>query len=275
MGCTILALLRGDSNPAEVALSLGLTIGIGVAYGWFLVRVLPEQNLLGSACSMEIAKTIRQKIHVATTSEDVDVRAAYLSTFDVEIEQFVEGMAKAFERWQKLDEGSSAEPRRAYASALVYSAITLHISSMNLFLSGWLVAAGNLQRQVLESIALAFLVSARHLRVLEQYSAGSYSSSKAPGQLLRHHASLGLNKEAVEILNSAIDFYHNWSHANLMTIATHMQGKGENIYVGAAFDENRREQYQKEARGRANLASVFENFVIGIHSLFDRNDKQT
>ena len=52
-----------------------------------------------------------------------------------------------------------------------------------------------------------------------------------------------------------------------MTLATHMEGDSKNIYVGAAFDESKREQYLKEAKGRANLASIFENFVIGVQSI--------
>ena len=147
---------------------------------------------------METPKTIREKIRIAATTEDAEVRARYLSAFEAEIDQFVEGMSKAFERWQQLDENSSKERRRAYASALVYSALTLHITSMNLFLSGQLVAAGNIQRQVLESIALAFLISARNLNVFEQYANGKFSSNKAPTRLLKHHGSLGLDKGGCE-----------------------------------------------------------------------------
>jgi hypothetical protein len=216
---------------------------------------------------VENPKEVREKLRTATTQEDEDVRALYLAKFDSEVDQFVEGMSTAFERWRKLDENSSSDVRRAYASAHVYSAINLHIASMNLFLSGWLVAAGNIQRQVLESIAMAFLIAAKTLDVFDRYERGKFSSNQAPALLLKHHQKLGLHKDAVETLIKSIEFYHNWSHINLMTIATQIESHSGNLYVGAAYDEQYEEQYRKEAKGRANLASVFDNFVIGVGSI--------
>ena len=64
---------------------------------------------------MENPKEVREKLRTATTQEDEDVRALYLAKFDSEVDQFVEGMSTAFERWQKLDENSSSDARRAYA----------------------------------------------------------------------------------------------------------------------------------------------------------------
>ena len=215
---------------------------------------------------LDSPEAIHRIIRAAATEEDRVVRARYLEQFEAEIDEFVEGMSRAYERWRELDRGCANEPRRAHASALVYSAITLNIASMNLFLAGWLVAAGNVQRQALESIATSFLVCSKELNVFEQYADGRYSTSKAPVQLMKHHAKFRLNKDAVAILKRSVDFYHNWSHANLMTLASHMGESGDVLYVGAAFDEGRHVEYQKEARGRASLAAVFENIVAGVHS---------
>lgn len=214
---------------------------------------------------METPNSIRQKILVAATQDDPAVRAEYLSAFKDDVDQFVDGMARAFQNWLLLDKNSSQRKRHAHVSALVYSAISLHVTSMNLFLGGWIIAAGNTQRQVLGSIALAFLVADRKRKVFELYAAGKYSSSKAPDQLLRVHANLGLDRESVETLVQAVKFYHNWSHANLMTIATHMSEKVGDLYVASSFDESRLDEYRKEAAGRASLAAVFENFVTTVH----------
>ena len=215
---------------------------------------------------LDSAESIRKIILRATTEEDKEVRTQYLGRFAVEIDEFVDGMSRAFERWRELDRGCALRSRHAHVSALVYSAITLNIESMNLFLAGWLGAAGNVQRQALESIATAFLVCSPDLKVFEQYTKGHYSASKAPAQLMKHHSKFRLNKEAVAILTRSVDFYHNWSHANLMTLATHMGQSGDVMYVGAAFDEGRDEEYQKEASGRASLASIFENIVESVRS---------
>ncbi len=219
---------------------------------------------------MESADEIRKQIRAATTTEDRVVREAYLSKFTAETEQFIEGMSRAYEQWRKLDRNSHLNLQRAYTSAHAYSAISLHILSMNLFLSGKLVAAGNIQRQTLESIAMSLLLASSKLDVFERYEKGNYSTSKAPATLQKHYEKLGLVKAPVETLMESVKFYHNWSHANLMTIVTHIDGSSGNLYVGAAYDARLEEQYGVEARGRANLASVFDSMVIAARRILER-----
>jgi len=102
--------------------------------------------------SMESFSESRAKILRELTVDDPDVRASYLARYSSRIEEFADGMAKAVLAWREVDAGSERDEGRAYVSALVYCAITLHIQSMKLFLSGHIVPAGNLSRQVVESI---------------------------------------------------------------------------------------------------------------------------
>jgi hypothetical protein len=138
---------------------------------------------------------------------------------------------------------------------------------MKLFISGQIIAAGNLMRQVLETIATALLCSSATLGVLEKYSRGKYSTQKSVEHLIKHSSKLGLKKDALKVLKSSQIFYHGYSHPTLITIATHISFDTEGVlYVGSSFDEGKVEQYRKEIEGRLSLAKVFSNFVLAVAS---------
>lgn len=85
------------------------------------------------------AKTIAE-----ITTDDPEVRGAYLRRYSTQMEDFAKAMAAAVLSWRELDAGSEHDEGRAYVSALVYCAITLYIQSMKLLLSGHLIPARNL-----------------------------------------------------------------------------------------------------------------------------------
>ena len=124
---------------------------------------------------MESFAESKKKIVAEITSDEPDVRRSYLERYAEQINDFGTGMANAVLAWRDLDAGSEKEEGRAYVSALVYCAITLHIQSMRLFLSGHPIAAGNLSRQVIESIALALLCSSKQFPVLQLFIEDKYS----------------------------------------------------------------------------------------------------
>jgi len=215
---------------------------------------------------MEDPGQVRHTIERELTSDNSEVRAEYLKHFGAEVSSFTDAISDAFLKWRALDNEVKGNERRAHVSALVYSAITLQILSMKLFLSGCLIPAGNLQRQVLETIALALLCSGKETGVLDRYMANEYFSNKAVADVQNHAQTLKLHEDALETLKRARDFYHKYSHPNLLTIAVHtsFSSAGGDLYVGASFDEGKLEQYRKEVAGRVGLSKVFGNFVDGV-----------
>lgn len=119
-----------------------------------------EADHMMSMVTLEEARTV---ILTEVTSDDAEVRASFLKHFRAAVEEFADAMARAFLNWRSLDVSAAKDERRAYVSALVYTAITLHVLSMKTFLSGLSVAAGSLMRQTLESIALALVCSGKDL----------------------------------------------------------------------------------------------------------------
>ena len=142
---------------------------------------------------METFEEARAKILTELTSDDAEVRAEYLHHFEADANEFVDAMTHAFMTWRSLDAEVQKNEKRAYISAMVFTAISLHILSLKLFLSGHSIAAGNLFRQVVETISLAFLCSGKNLGILERFMEDKYSTNDAVTHVLRHSEKLGLS----------------------------------------------------------------------------------
>lgn len=212
---------------------------------------------------METFAESKHKIIIEITSDDGEVRDSYLGRYSKQIESFGDGMANAILAWRDLDVGSEQDADRAYVSAMIYCAITLHIQSMRLFLSGHIIGAGNLYRQTIEAISLALLCSSKQLTVLHRFREDKYSSSKAVRDLLSKCNQLGIRKDRVEVLKEQWKFFHKYSHPTKLTIAATMSDTGE-VYVGACFDDNKIAEYDQEVSDRVSLAGVFEKYVDAV-----------
>jgi len=208
----------------------------------------------------QVYKTIMTEI----TQDDPEIRECYLKEFRDQTDKFTEGMSDAFLNWRTLDATIHGDKKRGYVSGMVYNAIILHILSIKLFLAGYIVASGNLERQVLESIALACLFSSKTLDVLDRYMRDEYSPNKAVRDVLRHAKTLNLKRDALEILQQVLDFYHKYSHPSKLTIASHISFSEQGLYVGASFDENKVKAYAIEVNRLTNLADIFSNFIDGV-----------
>ncbi len=215
---------------------------------------------------METFDQARDTIAKELTSDDIGVRADYVKHFQPQVQTFSEAMARAFLNWRSLDIGAAENDKLAHVSALVQTAITQHILSLKLFLSGYAVASGAVFRQVLESVALALVCSGKELGVLEKFMQGKYSTNKAIQDAMKHATRLGLEEDAIADLRQAQKFYHQFSHPSFHTIAAGVSFSQNALYVGAAFDEGKLESYTKEINNRISLAEVFSNFVDTVRA---------
>jgi hypothetical protein len=215
---------------------------------------------------MEDRPIVCEKIKNEITEDVAGVRERFIAEFSGEIEEFVDHMADAYLDWCSLHAKILLDKRLRHVSTLVYSAVTLHILSMKLFVSGNIVAAGNLMRQVIESICMAFLCSSSALDVLDRYlTEGKFPTHKAVDRVIKHSKKLDLKREALEELKRARDFYNEYSHPSMFTLASHVCFETEGaLYVGCSFDEGKVEIYQKEVDCRLELAKTFVSFIHGV-----------
>ncbi|MES9944256.1 MAG: hypothetical protein ABW080_04780 [Candidatus Thiodiazotropha sp.] len=152
---------------------------------------------------MEDYDSAIEKIRTEVKGDLSEVREEFLDNFGEDTERFVDLMANAFLRWSELDGLAGQDEKKANVSGLVFSAITQHILSLRLFLSGYIVAAGNTQRQVLETIALALLCSCNQLDVLDRFRQDQYSTNNAVRDALRQEDKLNVKSGALEVLRDS------------------------------------------------------------------------
>lgn len=213
---------------------------------------------------MDTLDDILRAIKTQLTIVDAAVRSKYLSNFSQEVSEFSTSISQAFIEWRNLDNRLGGSEKKGYVSALVYCAIALHISSMKLLLSGNTIPAGNLHRQVVETIALACLCSAKDLDVLHRFIEDRYSTNNAIRDALRQADRLRLNADSINALKRVQEFYHQLSHPSQLMIAYHMSFSDRNILLGPSFDNGKIEEYRKEISVKVSLAKTFGTFVKGI-----------
>lgn len=168
-------------------------------------------------------------------------------------------------KWRDID-NCMGDERRAYVSALVHSAISMHIVSFKLLLSGHIVAAGNVFRQVVEAIALSLLFSSKDLPFLAGFMDGKYSTKNAVRDVVKNWKKLGLLGGASKQLQNAQDFYSQYSHITRLTLANSISFSEPGAYLGACFDVGKIDAYRKEVAGRVSLSEVFANFIAAVQA---------
>ena len=219
---------------------------------------------------METLAEANAKILTEITTADLEVIRDFLKRYDTQVSQFSDLMAQTMIRWYELAAICEKHEKVGYVANIAYCAIMLHVQSMKLFLSGHIVAAGNLSRQVLEAIALALLCSGKTLSVLDRYVAGRYSTKNAVRDLQQNSKVLGLRKGALMTLAKAETFYHRFSHISILIVGAATSFSHDALYVGASFDEGKIKQYDSEIRNRLGLAKVFPNFIDAVLLNVDR-----
>ena len=193
----------------------------------------------------------RKKILAELRGEDdASVRKEFWDRFEKELIEFVEVMAESYLALRPIDAAVKGDEGRGIVAALVYSTLMLHVLSMKLLLSGHLVAAGALSRQVLEAIALSLLCSKKELGVRARFANDRYSAHDAIAHVVRKCKELGLKSDGVKLLLEAQSFYHQYSHVSKFTIASALSFSEEGLYVGASFDQGKLDSYSKEVMGR-------------------------
>jgi hypothetical protein len=196
--------------------------------------------------------------------EDDSVRKEFWQRFEKELTEFVEVMSESYLALRPIDAAVKGDEGRGIVAALVYSTLMLHVLSMKLLLSGHIVAAGALSRQVLEAIALSLLCSKKDLGVRARFANDQYSANDAVAHVIRKCKELNLKPDGVKLLRDAQTFYHQYSHVSKFTIAAALSFSEEGLYVGTSFDIGKLDSYSKEVLGRLSLARVLPNFVAAV-----------
>jgi len=78
---------------------------------------------------MQSTEKAQEVIFKEITSDISEVRDEYLKLFGNDVKTFSKSMAQAYIKWKEFDDEIKGDEHRALVSAIVYSAISLNISS--------------------------------------------------------------------------------------------------------------------------------------------------
>jgi hypothetical protein len=213
---------------------------------------------------MDRLEDIHRKVHSAILQDNSEIHRRFISHFSFDIGKFSYDMAKAFKEWKSFDDKTEGDRKKAAISGILYLAITLNISSMKLFIAGNRIASGNIHRQVLESIALAFLFSDRSLDTLELFMKQKYPANRAIKDVIRHQSKLHLTKDSLNILSNSYRFYQHYNQITSNTIASFVSIADKAIHLTPHFEEDKISEYKNEIDMRVSLASIFENILKSV-----------
>jgi hypothetical protein len=206
------------------------------------------------------------QIHRVLTEDAPSTRQSFLDLLSTEIDDFAALMAGVLDMCDQFRQFADGDENVEKVYWLLFGAIQGHLSSMRLLVDGFFVPSCSLQRQVLESIAMALLISKPELGVAERFSDGKYSSNKAIQDVIRHADTLNVNQRAMEAIKQWAKFYDQFSHPTMMTIASYSSfEEPEKRHVCGHFDQAKIKQYKIEATAKVKLARILSGVISGIH----------
>ena len=212
---------------------------------------------------------IRESIAKELFETDTEVLDNFKCHFKAEIEEFIGETVNAYAEWEKWDSKINEDEQKAYISAFIFNAINTLTISTRLFIQGYIVPSGNLVRTSMESCAMAILCSNKNLPFFEQIKNGSFKASKSVNIVESKADSLGVTKDNFTEFKKGWSFYHNYSHATLLTISAHVSfSESPQVYLGSIFDKEKAGEYKKELVGRLHMAKNVANIIKGIENNF-------
>lgn len=148
------------------------------------------------------------------------------------------------------------------------------VVSMKLLLLGKMIASGNMMRQAIEGVCVAFLCSAKEPIAVSKKDTVVYwevamdeedpraRSYRALDHLERNSETLGIDSDAIERFKVARKKYHRFSHPNRLSTATRMQfGELNKMFVGGTFDQEKIEAYKFEINERIGLSKILPSLI--------------
>lgn len=211
------------------------------------------------------ALDIRTRIEKELFENDEEALNNFKNYLKDEIEEFIKETLKAYEEWRKWDSKINDDEQKAYISAFIFNAINTLVISTKLFIRGYVVPSGNLVRIAMESCAMAILCSNKELSFFEQIKKDDFKASQSVSIVESNADKLGITKANFTEFKEHWKFYHNYSHATLLTISAQVSfSKGSVLYIGSMFDTEKIENYKKEFRERIHIIRNLDNIIKGI-----------
>jgi hypothetical protein len=212
-----------------------------------------------------VSKELRFLFLKEILGDNKEVKEKFISNFENEISAFVDSIVESYKAWKEYDYLVGSDRRRAFVAAFLFNALSSLLVSMKMFIFGYAIPSGNLVRQTIESICSAVLCSREKVQFYQQVERDKFSSRSSINLVLRHSASLRIEREAMISLKKLYEFYHKLSHSSSLTLAFNISiGNLGRTYIGSSFDEDKMFAYEKEIVNRVHLSKNIMNLIEGL-----------
>lgn len=210
------------------------------------------------------------------------VAEKFSSSFPRETLEFCEHIEKCHAIFNKYTSAPNPSERLQKVGAFVFLGIDNLFTSMHLLMQGYLIPSGNMFRQSLEAVAMATLLSEKKeldVIVKKGWSRRNFyndfintmkytQSHNSLKWMERNAIRLNLRTSGLEIFKKSKSFYNNYSHPSLFSLGARMVGGGSPGFItGGIYDEDKKEFYTKEVRGRESYGSHLPD---AIRFIFER-----
>lgn len=191
-------------------------------------------------------------------SDNESTRTQFLKEFESDIDEFSIVMSGAFNRLQSMEARTPAEMRSLRTYQFLYAAFNSLFTAFHLFISGFLVPAGNLMRQYGEAVAMALLCSHRALdvydRIERDYDKFPIQSALDLVNRGKNRALLSIDQEGWKQFREITKFYNDHSHSSMMTLELTQMVGTLGLSLGGEYDTGKIEIYRKEVSLRVSAA---------------------
>ncbi|MBN2260293.1 MAG: hypothetical protein JW702_07095 [Clostridiales bacterium] len=198
-----------------------------------------------------------------------EIREKFIEEFKEEIKVFIKNLSKAIILYKKFESQFRETQQEQLVSLFVFNSFNNLINSFHLFISGYSNASGNLNRQFIESIAMAILTAKNELDFFDRFmNEGNkfpvHKSLNYVKRNIKHYKTL--IKENWENLIKIHKSYNDHSHSSAFTLATPFDHdrKDGSVILGPIFVELRKSLYKKEILSYIQSIDTILNLLEGL-----------
>lgn len=209
----------------------------------------------------------RSDLEAVLFADNEIVRARFKEAFTDLIQQFLDQSDRVC---GQLCRFGRFDIREAWVEKFIFSAFNNSFVSCHLFISGFMVPAGNLMRQYAEASAMALLCSHHSIDVLKRFH---QDPTKFPVQdavqLVRKRRNtdlLKINAQGWASFEAISKWYDKYSHASYLTFADQIVfATPGSIILGGKFDDGKSEAYRKELGLRVSAMEQLNKLSVAVH----------
>jgi hypothetical protein len=217
------------------------------------------------------ATLTNDEVRAIVFSHNAEVRQQFAQYFQPKIDDFIVNLTRAYGRLQEMPSRVPYDKRSAWVDHFLFVAFNSLLTAFHLFISGFLIPAGNLMRHYGEAVAMALLLSHRKINTFDvlEREPSQFPIHKALDLVKqkRNAKLLGIHSEHWEEFSKSISFYNLYSHPSVYAGASlDIFSSPGAQHIGGGFDPAKLEDYTNEIRQSISACMRLHDAIVVAES---------